>query len=219
MRYALALALSLAATTASAALKVQHQFQSTVGRAAVRRVIVDVPAADLTIRNGAADQLAISGTVTREPDSERSRAGEQAIVDATSVEIYVSKEEAVLRRRFGAEAQSWRASNFSNYKLTLDLPPDVDLDILTTTGAISLDGSVGNLNIDLRAGEVTLRVPKTVVKELNASARVGEVRTRIGDEIIERQGVLPGKARYSNPNGKSVLNVHVTAGDVNVQLY
>lgn len=218
IRCSLFIAIALTAVTATAAQRVKHDFQSTVARGAVRRVVIDIPAADLTIRNGSADRLALSGTVTREPDSDRSRPEEQSIVNATSVEFYVSKDEAVVRRRFGPDAQSWRASMFSSYNLTLDLPPGVDVDILTTAGDVSLDGTFGDLDIDLRAGNVKVRMPKKVVRELTASARVGEVRTRIGDEVIQREGVFPGKTRYSNPSGKAILNVHVTAGEVDVEL-
>ncbi len=218
IRYSLSIAIVLTAVTATAAPRVKHDFQSTVVRGAVRRVVIDIPAADLTIRNGAADRLALSGTVTREPDSDRSRPEEQSIVNATTVEFYVSKDEAVVRRRFGPDAQSWRASMFSSYSLTLDLPAGVDVDILTTAGDVTLDGTFGDLDIDLRAGNVKVRMPKKVVRELTASARVGEVRTRIGDEVIQREGVFPGKTRYSNPAGKAILNVHVTAGEVDVEL-
>ena len=195
MRIILAVAaLSLTALTASAEPKVRHAFESTIPRGAVQRVVIDVPAGDIEIRNGAPDRLSVSGHVSREPDSPGSRDKEQRIVNDTTLEIYASNNEAIVRRRFGPEADSWRY------------------------GDVSLEGSFGDIDVDLRAGQVDLRIPQRDVRQLQASCRVGEVHTRIGDEIVERAGLFPGRTRYSNPSGRSVVNVHVTAGEVRATL-
>ena len=218
MKRVLTLSLVFTALPLLAEPKVRHQFESSIARGSVRRVVVDIPAGDITIRNGAADKLAVSGYVLREPDSERSRAKEQRIVNDTTVEIYASNDEAIVRRRFGPEADSWRGGMFSDYHVRLEIPPGMDVDIRTRVGDISMEGSYGDIDIDLRAGDVDLRIPQREIRELEASCRVGEVRTKIGDEITEREGLFPGKTRYSNPAGKSIVNVHVTAGEIWVTL-
>ena len=211
-------ALSLAAVTASAEPKVRHSFESSVPRGSVQRVVVDIPAGDIAIRNGAADRIAVTGFVTREPDGPASREKEQRIVNDTSVEIYTSNNEAIVRRRFGPEADSWRGGMFTNYRVALEIPPGVAVDIRTRYGEINIEGSFGDVDIDLRAGEVDLRMPQRDVRQLQASCRVGEVYTKIGDETVEREGLFPGKTRYSNPNGKALVNVHVTAGEIRATL-
>ncbi len=211
-------AILLLAAMPGLADKVRHSFESSVPRAKVQRVVVDIPTGDVTVRNGAAGRLSVSGWVARDPDSENSRAKEQRIVDDTSVEIYASNDEAIVRRKFGPEASTWRGSMFSDYKLTLEVPPGMTLDLLTRFGDVTIEGSFGDIDIDLRAGDIHLTMPKKDVRELNASARVGEVRAKLGDEIVEREGVFPGTTRYRNENGRSIVNVHVTAGDVRVNL-
>lgn len=217
MRRVIVIALCLAALPAFAE-KVQHSFQSSVPRGHVRRVVVDVPAGDIEIRNGAADRLTVSGVVMRDPDSESSRPKEQRIVNDTSVEIDTNNDEAVVRRRFGTEAQGWRSSMFSEYRVKVEVPPGTNLDLQTRMGDVTIDGSFGDIDVDLRAGDIDVRIPKKDVRELNASARIGTVRTKIGDEFVEHEGVLPGETRYVNENGKSLVNVHATAGDVRVTL-
>ncbi|HSP15903.1 MAG TPA: hypothetical protein VLV78_14250 [Thermoanaerobaculia bacterium] len=217
MRRAIVVILLLTALPA-AAEKVRHTFESSVPRGKVRRVVVDIPTGDVEVRNGAADRLAVSGWVARDPDSDRNRAKEQRIVDDTSVEIYASNDEAIVRRKFGPEASSWRGSMFSDYKIRLEVPAGMSVDLLTRFGDVSIDGSFGDIDVDLRAGDIDLTMPKKDVRELNASARVGEVRARLGDEIVEREGVFPGTTRYRNENGRSIVNVHATAGDVRVNL-
>lgn len=211
-------ALSLAAVTASAEPRVRHSFESSIPRGTVQRVIVDIPNGDIHIRNGVADRLAVTGFVTREPDSPGSREKEQRIVNDTSVEIYASNNEAVVRRRFGPEADTWRGGMFSDYRVTVELPLGVAIDLQTRYGEVSIEGSFGDIDIDLRAGEIDLRIPQRDVRQLQASCRVGEVHTRIGDQIIEREGLFPGKTRFSNPAGKSIVNVHVTAGEIRATL-
>ncbi len=217
MRRLIVVALCLFAIPALAE-SVKHTFQSSVPRGHVKRVIVDIPSGDLDILNGAADKLSVSGLVSRDPDSERSREKEQRIVNDTTVEIYANNDEAIVKRRFGPEAAGFRGSMFSNYRVKLEVPPGTSLDVQTKFGNVSIEGSFGDIDLDLRAGDIDVRIPKNDVRELNASARVGTVRTKVGDEIMEREGVLPGETRYRNESGKSIVNVHATAGDVRVTL-
>jgi len=217
MRRALLLLLCLVAVPAFAE-KVRHSFESSVPRGHVRRVVVDIPAGDIEIRNGAPDRLSVSGFVAREPDTDRSRAKEQRVVDDTTVEIHTNNDEAVVKRHFGSEASNWRGSMFSDYRVTLEVPPGTHLDLRTRFGDVTIDGSFGDIDVDLRAGDIDLRTPRKDVRQLNASARVGTVRTKIGDELMEHEGVFPGDTKYRNENGRTIVNVHATAGDVRVTL-
>lgn len=217
MRGTIAFALLLTATSAFPD-GVKHRFDTSVPRGRVQRVVIDIPAGDITIRNGAADRLAASGVVSRDPDGSRSRAKEQRIVDDTTVEIYISGDEAIVRRRFGPEAQSWRAEMFTKVDVDVDLPRGVDLDFKTRFGDVKIEGSFGSIDVDLRAGEVDVRVPRADVRELRASCRVGEVQTNVAGEITTREGLFPGETRYQNPSGKAFVNVHTTFGEVRVRL-
>ncbi len=219
MRATVAAVLFLTATSALAESRVQHSFQSATPRGRIQRVVVAIPAGEVTIRNGPPDRLAVSGVVSRDPDGARSRAKEQRIVDDTTVEIYVSGEEAIVRRRFGPEAQSWRAEMFTAVDLVLEVPPGIALDVETRAGDVNIEGSFGDIDVDLRAGEVDVRLPRADVRELRASCRIGEVRTNVAGEIISREGIFPGQTRYVNPKGKSFVSVHTTVGEVRVRLH
>lgn len=218
MRTTLAVAALLVSPLALAQDDVTHTFQSAIPRGNVQRVIVDIPAGSFTIRNGSSTHLALSGIVSRDYDNAKERAWAQKVVNDTTVEFYVNGAEAVVRRKFGRNAQSWRAQKFSGVELRIDLPPGMDVEFDTTAGEIDMAGDFGDIDVDLRAGEVDLRIPKARVRELNASCRLGEVRTNLGKEIVTREGVFPGKTKYFNAGGRSHVNVHVTAGEVDVTL-
>lgn len=218
MRNAFALVLLMTATTAVAEPKVRHPFSSSIATGTVRRVLVDIPAGDIEIRNGAPDRLTVSGYAMREPDGPRSDNKEQRIVNDVTVEIYASNDEAIVRRRFGPEADGFRGEMFTSVKLVLEVPVGMSLELETRFGDVRIDGSFGDVTVDLRAGEIDLRMPQRDVRELEASCRIGEVHTRIGGQIVERQGLFPGKTRYVNPDGRSLVSVHTTTGQVRVEL-
>lgn len=218
MRNVLVFAFVLFTSPAVFGADVRHAFQSAVERGSVQRVIIEVPHGAIEVRTGSPSRLALSGVASRDYDGHRERIAAQKMVNDTSVEFYVSGAEAIVRRKFGPHAQSWRARKFTGLDLRLELPPGVDVRFETTAGEIDMSGDFGNIDIDLRAGEVKLRTARANVRELKASARVGEVRTNLGTEVVTREGILPGRTHFVNAAGRSRVNLHVTAGEVNVVL-
>jgi hypothetical protein len=218
MRKSLVLFAALAFSSPLLAADVEHSFQKVVAAGAVRRVVIDIPTGSFTIRNGSSERLALSGIASRDYDTAKERAWAQRVVNDTSVEFYVSGSEAIVRRKFGRNAQSWRAQKFTGLDLRLELPAGVDVTFETTAGEVDLAGDFGDIDIDMTAGEVDVKVPKRRVRELSASCRVGEVRTNVGRETVTKEGVFPGRAKYFNAAGKTRINVHVTAGEVDVTL-
>lgn len=214
----LVLAGTLLLTATAAAEDVEHAFQAAVARGGVQRVVIDIPTGSFTVRNGAANRIALSGIASRDYDTAKERAWAQKVVNDTSVEIYVSGAEAVIRRKFGRNADSWRAQKFTGLDLRVDLPPGVDVSFETFAGEINLAGDFGDVDIDLRAGEVDVTMPRAQVRELSASCRIGEVRTNLGTEVVTREGVFPGRTKFFNSAGQSHVNVHTTVGEVRVTL-
>jgi hypothetical protein len=209
----------LAAGTAMANEEVSHAFAATASRAHVRRVVIDIPAGEFRIRNGAADRIAVSGTSTRHFEGYKRRTKEQQIADDISVEIAINGNEAIVRRQFGPNAQSWSAKSFhSAVEATVELPPGLDVEMSTRYGSVDIEGAFGSIDTDLRAGEVHVRTPRANVRDLTASVSVGEVHTYFGDRYIENEGLLPRSAHFHNAGGRSDVNVHTTFGEVHVTL-
>lgn len=197
---------------------VEHAFQSVVPRTGVQRVVIEIPYGSFTVRNGAADKLSVSGIASRDYDTAKEKAWAQKVVDDTSVEFVINGAEAVVRRKFGRNADSWRAQRFTGFDIRLDLPPGIDVEFETSAGEVNLAGDFGDIGIEMSAGEIQARLSRAKVRELNASCRVGEVRTHIGNEVITKEGVLPGKTNFFNAEGKTHVNIHVTAGEIDVTL-
>ena len=149
----------------------------------------------------------------------RGEAEGQRPIDDIDVEVYTNGSEAIVRRHYGTHGHGWRVTNMASVDLELTLPPGVDLDFETKAGEIWLEGTFGNVDTDLRAGEIHVRTPRANVKELNASTRIGEVHTSLGDRRIDREGVFPGTTHFLNPDGgRTTMNLHTTVGEVHVTL-
>lgn len=218
MRNSLLLTLALLVTVPLSGADAEHKFQSSVPRGAVQRVIIDIPQGHFTIRNGAPTTLTVAGIASRDYDGKREQAWAQGVVDDTSVEIYVNGTEAIVKRKFGKKADSYRARKFTGLDLRLDLPPGVDVKFETSAGEVDLAGDFGHVDVDLRAGDVEIKMPRSRVRALDASCRVGEVTTNLGGEIVKREGILPGRTHFFNAAGTSNVKAHVTFGEINVVL-
>ena len=218
MRYATFLAASLLLAATALADDVEHSFQTSIPRGQVQRVVIDIGFGEFTVRNGAATHITVAGIASRDYDGQRERIWAQKVVDDTSVEIQVNGAEAIVRKKFGPNAKSWRARKFTGVDLKLDLPPGIDVKFETNAGEIDMAGHFGDIDIDLSAGEIDVRVPRSTVRELNASCRIGEVRTNLGTEIVTREGLFPGKTHFYNAAGRAHVNVHTTVGEVDVTL-
>ncbi len=215
----MALAAGTLATAALADQEVTHPFQTTAPLHGLRRIVIDIPAGEFHIRNGGGDTVALHGAVRRSYDGYRRREENQRVVDDVNPEVVTKGDEVVIRRRFGPNARGWSARNRSEFDITIEVPSGADLDVETRFGEVHLEGSFGNVDVDMNAGEIHMTTPRASVRELAASCRVGEVHANLGDKIIDREGLFPGTTHFSNPNGgKGEVKLHVTAGEVHVTL-
>jgi hypothetical protein len=219
MRLAICIAtLAAVASVVVADEEVTHRLSASASRGSVRRVVVDIPPGEVSVRNGQADRISVTGEVRRDYDGYRQRDKQQQIVNDIDAQIELNGDEAVIRPRFGPSAQNWSARHHSDFRVTVEVPVGLDVDIQTRYGEMKLDGSFGNVDVDMGAGEIDLRTPRANVRELNASVRIGEVHANFGDYHESHEGILPGTTHFINAGGRSRVNLHTTVGEVHVTL-
>ena len=216
MRPLIAAITLLAAVPAFADREVSHRTHAVAPVAGVRLLTIDVPAGEVTIRNGASDRITIDGDVRLRHDTRRTQEM-QEIINDVDLAIGVEGDHATIYRTFGPNAGSWRARHMTEFETIIEVPAGLEVDVETHFGELRIEGSFARLDVDLKAGEVTLRTPKAGVRSLDASVTVGEVHTNLGDRILSREGVFPGHTRYQG-SGRADVNVHVTAGEVRITL-
>jgi hypothetical protein len=210
---------AVAATPAIADDEVRKPFAASIQRGTLTRVLVDVAAGEIDIRNGDSKTIAIRGELRREYGSDRDRAKQAAILDAITPIITVNGDEAIIEGKFGPNAKNWSARTFrTEWRLTVEIPRGMDVEIATRYGELTIDGEFANLVADLRAGEIDFRTPRATGRELNASVRIGEVHADLGDERVSNEGILPGSTHFYNSGGKSRYKLHTTVGELRVRL-
>ncbi|HJT18003.1 MAG TPA: hypothetical protein VJ853_11465, partial [Thermoanaerobaculia bacterium] len=180
---------------------------ASVRRGNVRRVIVDIPAGEISVRNGSSDRISVAGDVRRDDNDED--------VKNLNVAIATDGEDAIIRKT-GASDWGWRVH--TSYHLDINVPRGTSVELETKYGEITIEGEFGNIDVDLRAGEIHLRTPRAAVRELDASARIGEVHTDFGDDREDHEGILPGTTHFINANGRSRISLHTTVGELHVTL-
>ncbi|MGK2858045.1 MAG: hypothetical protein ACSLFQ_12655 [Thermoanaerobaculia bacterium] len=213
---ALVIALSPPALAQS---EVVHEFSTSVAASGIERVIVEMPEAGITIRTAAGEDVSATGRVRRGFRNDKQRRDAQAMVDDASIEIVVDGTTATVRRAFGPNAMSRSAKGSRTaFEFVLIIPETKAIRVRMSAGEVDASGLLGHVDIGLRAGDVKLTMPKASVKELIARARLGGLDLNLGDRLIEKDGILAGKAHYLNEGGAYVVSVLVTAGDVKIEL-
>lgn len=219
MRYVRFLVLLALAPAAFAAQNVTHDFRAVRPSKGILRVQINIPAAELDVQNTIGDQIEVFGTATRawEEASEQARA--QQIVNSSGAAITVEGTRAFVKRSFGDGAQG-RSSQGSQTRFTVHvrLPKGMHVEVRQLAGQVDLTGTFGDINVEMRSGDVNVVVPRREVHELEARATAGDVTTNLGTQIIEREGLFAGKTRFLNASGRSDLSVMVTVGNIDIQL-
>jgi hypothetical protein len=220
MRNLLAVAaLLLTAGTALADRHVSKPFQASVPAAHIERVFIDIPAGEVHLVNGTAPTISISGIARRScSNGAKSEAEQQRIINDISARISVEDGVATVERTFGRNADTWKAKKFSEFEITIAVPPGMEVEVGTIFGDVEAHGRFGDLSIDLRAGDVDVELPRDSIRELEASVRVGDVDANFGERHMTSEGVFPSAQRYENGTGTARVSLHATAGDVRVSL-
>jgi hypothetical protein len=220
MRRALfAAALLLGTTTVYADRMVTHHFESTAPASRIHRVVIEIPAGEVRLVNSTGNTVKVTGDAKRDYDRFDERSEQQRIVNDVSAGVYVNADEAVIRRNFGPNALGWRIEKFTTIEATVEVPRGVNVEVETKYGEVHFDGSFGDIDVDLHAGEIHVTMPRADVRDLEASVRVGEVHANLGDSSVNNEGVFPGTVRWSNPGGgRGRVYLHTTAGEIHVRL-
>jgi hypothetical protein len=216
------IALALAATLATplvAQSGATRQIDKSIDGRDIARVIIEIPIADIAIRSSNSQQVMLNGVVSREFNSLRQKSESQRIVDQTDVELLVRGRSLIIQPKLGPDARSRLARrNTTKMKLEITLPAHLDVQVQHSNGSLRLDGAFNNVEIASKKGAVHILMPKTSVREMIASTRLGEVTTNVGNRVVTREGFLPGSTHYLNEAGRGLLKVSMNIGDVNIEL-
>jgi hypothetical protein len=202
-----------------AAESVVRQVEHKLSTSGVSRVFVEFPLSSLKIRNTTGSTAFVSGTIERDFVTGRGEKKAKEILDDTDVELSMRGRSLYIRPKLGPAARGFlRSSRDSKFRLTIDLPQNVDLQIDQSVGQLDLTGSYGNVEMNMSVGDIKVRMPRDGVRELMASASIGEVRTNLGERIVTAEGFFAGSTHFINDAGRSTVKVKLRVGDADIEL-
>ena len=216
MKMVLASLVIVGAFSAEAAVAT-HAVTKEVPAAHILRIVVDVPTAEVMIRNTNEKALRVTGTYSKSYRGDNS-ADAQAVVDSADLKIETSGPRATISRELDGPSDSFLAKRSLDLKLEIFAPPHVNVEVKQRSGNVTIDGSFRNLDVKMTSGDVSVRTAKRNVRELTASSRVGEVNANVGSRTVSRQGVMAGPTYFINDDGTSTVNVAVRFGRVDIEL-
>jgi hypothetical protein len=127
-------------------------------------------------------------------------------------------------RRDRLEIEVTGLSRWENAKAQLRMvarvPRQHSLFVDMGAGEVVVEGFGADLEIDLGAGEIRVRMPEDRVSSVDLSAGVGDTTLRRGDgKVVSNRSHLVGSTvRWDDGSGDAHVEVHVGAGEVDVRL-
>jgi hypothetical protein len=199
--------------------EVVKDFRQVATATGIRQVRIEIPIAEIDIRNGPSSEVELTGTIRQRYSGREDKQWATDVVESTRITLEVRGDVVFVRREIGPEAKGWRAKKSpSTIRATISVPPGTALDVEQSIGELDVDGSFGDIDLTVRIGEISIRVPKRDIRTLSASAKIGEVTTNLGDRVITKEGLFAGETYYENESGNRHLRVRVQIGEIEIDL-
>ncbi len=199
--------------------EVVRELRQTASAHGIRKVRIEIPIAEIEVLNGPASAVELTGTIRQRYDGRDEQEWATDIVESTKLLLEVRGDVVFIRRETGPEARGWRAKKSpSSIRATIHVPTGIAVDIEQSIGEVDMNGSFGDIDLSIRIGEVSIRVPKRDIRHLSASAKIGEVKTNLGDRVITKEGLFAGETYYENEGGKHDLRARVQIGEIEIDL-
>jgi DUF4097 and DUF4098 domain-containing protein YvlB len=108
----------------------------------------------------------------------------------------------------------FRAPSGSNtqFDVELEVPQNTNLDVHGKVGDVTIDGIVGDKDLDLGVGDIRIATEHSSYRLVNANTGIGDVHS---DGYGESSGWL-GKTLKYRGDGKYELRAHVGVGDIHL---
>ena len=122
------------------------------------------------------------------------------------------------RVRLGIDA---KARMNASVKVTILVPRDSPLRIRMGYGELDAEGMEDDLSVRMKAGEVSIGMPRDAVEKVHLAARFGDASMYLGDRSLEgRRPLLVGaKVDWQEGTGQHSVDVDLRYGDVQLRLY
>jgi hypothetical protein len=215
----LSILLVLLSTSVAAAVVEKRPIDNRIDAGSIRRVIIELPPGNVKVRTSRDATIRIDGDLAVHFGNRTSVLERRAVV--AGIDMVGEKRGSRLvigEQREGSARRGWARRLQTEHDITVTVPEGTHVELRQRNGEVDLSGSFGDLDVQMRAGEIRLSMPRSGVRDLSAKTRVGEVSADLGRQTEVREGLLPGEVRFENPEGVATVRLYVTVGSVAVRL-
>ena len=177
----------------------------------VRSVKIKQRIGDLAIQGGGSDTLAIEIQV------------QCAGSNTTDCRRAAAKVRVEWRRRGSRlDVRVLGSSRFSSRHIRIDttikMPNTLPLETDTAIGDVTIADLKSDIEVDIGEGNAKLTLKRKVVRRVNLDVGVGDARILLGGTQIDDSGKVLDAVDWTNPEGKTIVEVDVGIGDAVVTL-
>lgn len=101
---------------------------------------------------------------------------------------------------------------------TVKMPRTLPLETDTAIGNVTIKDMESDIEVDVGEGDATLTLKKKIVRRVNLDVGVGDARIHLGGTQIDNSGKVLDAVDWSNPEGKTLVEVDVAIGNAVVRL-
>jgi hypothetical protein len=101
---------------------------------------------------------------------------------------------------------------------TIQVPRDRAVEVELAAGKLRVGGLAGDLNVEMQAGELSLRMRERDVRSVQLRGLIGESALLVHGERYQQEGILGHRVRWSEGVGLARVTANVTVGETEVRL-
>ncbi|HKI02694.1 MAG TPA: hypothetical protein VKK31_12010 [Thermoanaerobaculia bacterium] len=123
--------------------------------------------------------------------------------------------------RLHVEVKNW--PKFSGTKglhviATVNVPRNLPLRTELGVGELSVQGTAGDLDVDLGVGEVNITLPKEAIRSVDLDTGVGEASLTAAGRHYESSGLMARELSWDKGTGRAGVKVECGVGEIDVIL-
>lgn len=215
MKWLLMLALGLALVATPAAARTYKSEPRAYPTDGLSRVRIELSVGEMTIEGSDSDKVRLTLVLHCK------RGGGWCEEKADEVEIDARRrgDELVIEIDDAWGAGDWWGDRDGwHVEALLQVPADLALDVEMGVGELEVTDMRGDLDVSLKIGEASVRMPEASVRRVYGSVGIGEATIDSARGVETVSGLIGRKVRWSEGVGRSRVEVSVGIGELSLRL-
>lgn len=111
-----------------------------------------------------------------------------------------------------------RGSSGLHIRATISVPRDLPLRAELGVGELNIQGTAGDLDVDLGVGEVNITLPKEAIGTVDLDTGIGEASLVAAGRRYESAGLMARSLHWDKGTGRAGVSVDCGVGEIDVRL-